>query len=193
MKRICVFCGSNHGARQAYREAAQALGNEMARRGIGLVYGGGRVGLMGVIADAVLAAGGQVIGVIPDNLLAKELDHRGLSELRIVGTMHERKALMGDLADGFIAMPGGFGTYDEFCEVLTWAQLGLHKKPCAMLNVDGYYDAMIAMFDHATQEGFIRPDHRGMLIISADVNELLDRMEEYQAPVLEKWITREDV
>lgn len=181
------------GTRQVYRNAAHALGKELARRGIGLVYGGSNVGLMGIVADAVLEAGGKVIGVMPFHLVSKEIAHPDLTELRVVNTMHERKALMTELADGFIAMPGGFGTYDEFCEVVTWAQLGLHQKPCAMLNVAGYYDAMIAMFDHATQEGFVREKHREMLIISDDLGQVLDQMQAYQAPVVQKWIGREDV
>ena len=193
MKQICVYCGSNMGAREIYRDAARALGNEMARRGIGLVYGGSNIGLMGIVADAVLDAGGSVVGVMPEHLAAKEIAHAHLTELRVVKTMHERKALMADLADGFVALPGGFGTYDEFCEVVTWAQLGLHQKPCAMLNVAGYYDAMIAMFDHATQEGFVRDTHRAMLILSSDTSDLLDQMQNYHAPIVSKWISREDV
>ncbi len=193
MKRLCVFCGSNVGTRDVYGQAARALGNEMARREIGLVYGGGKVGLMGVLADAILDAKGEALGVIPDHLMLKEVEHRGLTELRVVGTMHERKALMADLADGFIALPGGFGTYDEFCEIVTWAQLGLHQKPCGILNVAGFFDPLLAMFDHATQEGFIRPDHRAMLRVSSDVNTLLDEMETYRAPIVEKWLTRSDV
>lgn len=191
-QRFCVYCGSNMGARGIYREAARALGNEMARRGIGLVYGGSNMGLMGVVADAVLDAGGSVVGIMPEHLATKEIAHTHLTELRVVSTMHERKALMADLADGFIALPGGFGTYDEFCEVVTWAQLGLHQKPCAMLNVAGYYDAMIAMFDHAVREGFVRDTHRGMLILSSDASALLDQMQNYHAPVVKKWITREE-
>lgn len=193
MKQICVYCGSNMGTREIYREAARALGAEMARRGIGLVYGGSNIGLMGVVADAVLDAGSSVVGVMPEHLVAKEVTHTHLTELRVVKTMHERKALMADLADGFIALPGGFGTYDEFCEVVTWAQLGLHQKPCAMLNVAGYYDAMIAMFDHAAQEGFVRDMHRAMLIVSPDISVLLDQMQNYRAPAVTKWIVREDV
>lgn len=181
------------GAREIYRDAARALGNELARRGIGLVYGGSDIGLMGALADAVLDAGGEALGVIPFHLVNKEIAHQRLTELRVVNTMHERKALMADLADGFIAMPGGFGTYDEFCEIVTWAQLGLHQKPCAMLNVAGYYDAMIAMFDHAAEEGFLRAAHRKMLILSPDVSALLDQMERYYAPVVAKWLGREDV
>jgi uncharacterized protein (TIGR00730 family) len=181
------------GTREVYREMARALGTTMAERGIGLVYGGGNVGLMGEIADAALDAGGNAIGIMPAHLVAKEIQHKKLTDLRIVTSMHERKAMMADLADGFIALPGGFGTYDEFCEVVTWAQLGLHRKPCAILNTAGFYDALLAMFDHATDEGFIRPDHRGMLIVESEPEPLLDRMQEYRAPVLEKWITRSDV
>lgn len=181
------------GTRDVYRDAARALGNAMAQRGIALVYGGSNIGLMGEVADAVLDAGGEAIGVMPFHLVNKEIAHQHLTELRVVNTMHERKAMMADLADGFIALPGGFGTYDEFCEVVTWAQLGLHQKPCALLNVAGYYDALIAMFDHATQEGFVRAGHRAMLIISPDVAEMLNQMRAYHAPVVQKWITREDV
>jgi uncharacterized protein (TIGR00730 family) len=193
MKRICVFCGSNAGTDPAYHDAARALGHALAQREIGLVFGGGRVGLMGVVAEAVLEGGGQAIGVIPEHLIAKEVQHRALTELRIVKTMHERKAMMADLAEGFIALPGGFGTWDEFCEIVTWAQLGLHKKPCALLNVAGYYDALIGQFDRAAREGFVRSDHRAMLIIGHAPGDLLDRMRDYHAPTLEKWITRQDV
>lgn len=157
------------------------------------MYGGGNVGLMGVMADTILDAGGDAIGVIPEHLAAKEIEHKRLADLRVVKTMHERKAMMADLADGFVALPGGFGTYDEFCEVVTWAQLGLHKKPCGMLNVAGFFDPLLAMFDHATQEGFIRPDHRAMLRVAMEPAALLDAMEAYHAPVVEKWITRSDV
>ncbi|MCG3140839.1 MAG: LOG family protein YvdD [Anaerolineae bacterium] len=181
------------GTRALYRDAARAVGEELARRNIGLVYGGSNVGLMGIVADAILQAGGEAIGVIPFHLVNKELAHDHLTELHVVNTMHERKALMADLADGFIALPGGFGTYDEFCEVVTWAQLGLHQKPCAMLNVVGYYDAMIAMFDHARQEGFLRDAHRDMLILSPDISDLLDRMENYRAATVSKWLAREDL
>ena len=181
------------GTREIYRDTARALGVEMARRGIALVYGGSNIGLMSTVADAVLDAGGEALGVMPEHLAAKEIAHTKLTELRVVHTMHERKALMADLADGFIALPGGFGTYDEFCEIVTWAQLGLHQKPCAMLNIAGYYDAMIEMFDHATREGFVRDSHRAMLIISTEIPILLDQMQNYQAPIVTKWITREDV
>ena len=142
-KRLCVFCGSSHGANPAYAEAAKNVGSELARRGIGLVYGGGNVGLMGVVADAVLAGGGEVVGVIPEALMAKELGHRSIQDLRVVKTMHERKAMMAELADGFIALPGGIGTFEEFFEIVTWAQLGFHSKPCALLNVNGFYDPLL--------------------------------------------------
>jgi uncharacterized protein (TIGR00730 family) len=176
-----------------YADAARGLGVELARRGLGLVYGGGHVGLMGIVANAVLGAGGEVVGVMPDHLVAKEIQHKQLTKLHVVATMHERKALMNDLADGFIALPGGFGTYDEFCEVVTWGQLGLHKKPCGILNVAGFFDPLLALFDHATAEGFIRPDHRAMVLVEGDPARLLDRCAEYRAPIVEKWLTRADV
>jgi uncharacterized protein (TIGR00730 family) len=192
MKRICIFCGSNSGARPAYAQAATALAQHLANLGIGIVYGGGNVGLMGILADAALAAGGEVIGVIPHSLFAKEVGHADLSQMHIVGTMHERKAMMADLADGFIAMPGGWGTFDEFCEILTWAQLGLHHKPCGILNVEGYYDTLLAMFDHSVAEGFLKAAYRPMILTSSDPVDLLDKMQHYRAPVLEKWIFKSD-
>ncbi len=167
MKRIGVFCGSSPGVRPAYAEAATALGRHLACKQIGIVYGGSRVGLMGLLADAALAAGGEVIGVIPRAMVPKEIAHTGLRDLRLVDSMHERKALMSNLADAFIALPGGFGTFDELCEILTWTQLGLRKGPCGILNVDGYYDCLLAMFDHATAQGFIKPEHRRMVIAEA--------------------------
>ncbi|HEV8262993.1 MAG TPA: TIGR00730 family Rossman fold protein, partial [Burkholderiales bacterium] len=157
MRRICVFCGSNAGARSEYAEAARELAIALVERKLGIVYGGGNVGLMGVLADAALERSGEVIGVIPQSLLDKEVGHRGVTELLVVETMHERKALMNDLSDAFIALPGGFGTFDEFFEVLTWSQLGFHGKPCALLNVAGYYDRMLAMLDHAVAERLLRP------------------------------------
>lgn len=187
MKQICVFCGSSFGAKSAYREAAQAMGAALARRGIGLVYGGGRVGLMGAVADAVMAAGGTVIGVIPEFLAAKEIAHAGLTELHLVGSMHERKALMADLADGFIAMPGGFGTFEEFCEILTWTQLGLHQKPQGLLNVAGYYDALLTLFDHAVTEAFVKPNHRAVVLQAADPDALLDQFANYKPEASDKW------
>jgi uncharacterized protein (TIGR00730 family) len=185
---MCVFCGSSSGSRPAYAEAARALGEALARRGLGLVTGGGRVGLMGVITDAAMGAGGEVIGVIPEALAAKEVAHAGLTELRVVGSMHERKAIMAELSDGFVALPGGFGTLEEFFEVLTWAQLGLHPKPCALLNVAGYYDPLLSLLDHAVAEGFVKPIHRALVLVEAEPERLLERVREYRPPVVEKWI-----
>ncbi len=176
MRRICVFCGSNAGARSEYAEAVRALAAILVERKLGIVYGGGNVGLMGVLADAALGRGGEVIGVIPRKLVDKEVAHRGVTELRIVETMHERKALMNDLSDAFIALPGGFGTLDEFFEVLTWSQLGFHGKPCALLNVAGYYDRMLAMLDHAVTERLLRPAHRELVIADTDPLRLVQRL-----------------
>jgi uncharacterized protein (TIGR00730 family) len=172
--RVCVFCGSRKGDRAIYGEAAAALGTLLARHGHGLVYGGGNIGLMGVVADASLAAGGEVIGVIPRHLLDREVAHDGLSVLHVVGSMHERKALMAELADVFIAAPGGFGTLDELCEILTWAQLGLHRKPCGLLNTAGYFDPLLGMFDQAVREGFLSLPHRQLIVSGNDVQSLLD-------------------
>jgi uncharacterized protein (TIGR00730 family) len=188
MKRIAVYCGSNKGNRPAYAEAAENLGTLLARRGIGLVYGGGCVGLMGILANAALKGGGHVIGVIPEKLVIKEVVHEGLPDLRVVKTMHERKALMGELADGFIALPGGYGTYEEFCEVLAWSQLGYHQKPFGLLDVAGFYRSFLEFFDHATREGFIRPQHRELVIVEEDAEKLLRRLETFQPPQEVKWI-----
>jgi uncharacterized protein (TIGR00730 family) len=193
LKRICVFCGSSSGARPAYKEAAVELGRLLPARGIGLVYGGSHLGLMGVLADAVMAAGGAVTGVMPRLLVEKEAAHRGLPDLRVVGSMHERKALMADLADGFIAMPGGFGTLEEFCEVLTWAQLGVHAKPCGLLNVAGFYAPLLALLDHAVGERFLKPQNRALVIADEDAARLLDRMASFRGPRVDKWIGREEV
>jgi uncharacterized protein (TIGR00730 family) len=192
-QRLCVFCGSSKGARDVYVHAAQQLGRELAKRRIELVYGGGNVGLMGVIADAVLAAGGHVIGVIPEQLMARELGHTGIQDLRIVKTMHERKALMAELADGFIAMPGGIGTYEEFFEVLTWAQLGIHTKPCALLNVDGFYDPVLHLLHHAVEEHFVRASHRDLVVVEAEPVALVELMSAHHAPRLHKWIDKDKV
>jgi len=192
MKRVCVFCGSNKGSRPIYLEAAQNLGRIFAARGIDLVYGGACVGLMGAMADAALAQGGHVIGVIPESLVAKEVAHKGLLDLRIVKSMHERKALMAELSDAFIALPGGFGTYEEFCEVLTWGQLGLHKKPCGILDVAGFYDPLLAQLDHAVKEGFVRPIHRELVLVESDLEKLLTRLESFQPPAVAKWIERDE-
>jgi uncharacterized protein (TIGR00730 family) len=171
--------GSRHGSRADYAEAATTLGRELVGRGYGLVYGGGNVGLMNVVADSVLELRGNVIGVIPDSLVSKEVAHRALTELRVVGSMHERKALMAELSDGFIAMPGGIGTMEEFFEVLSWAQLGLHEKPCGLLNVSGYYDPLIQFLDQAVSQDFIKPKHRALLIVERQPAKLLDRFEEF--------------
>lgn len=178
-RNICVFTGSRHGSRPHYAEAAGTLGRELVGRGYGLVYGGGNVGLMNVVANTVLELSGHVTGVIPNSLVSKEVAHRGLTELRVVGSMHERKAVMAELSDGFIAMPGGIGTMEEFFEVLSWAQLGLHEKPCGLLNVSGYYDALIRFLDHAVLQDFIKPKHRALLIIQKEPANLLDRFEEF--------------
>ena len=188
--RICVFTGSSQGRRPEYAAAARDLAAALLARRIGLVYGGAHVGLMGLVADAVIAGDGEVIGVIPEALVAKEVAHTGLPDLRIVASMHERKALMSDLSDGFIAMPGGIGTFEEFFEVLTWAQLGLHRKPCGLLNVAGYYDGLLMFLDHAVGQGFLRTEHRAMILVSDDANDLLDQMGTWQPPVVAKWIDR---
>jgi uncharacterized protein (TIGR00730 family) len=192
MKRICVFCGSSPGSRPEYRAAAEELGTQLARRNIGLVYGGGNVGLMGVLADAVLKGGGEAQGVIPENLMVREIGHRGLSKLHVVRSMHERKALMADLSDGFIALPGGFGTLEEFCEIVTWAQLGLHEKPCGILNVLGYYSTLLAMFDHAVEERFLKPENRALVLARGESpTELLQALAEWRPVRVEKWLGRE--
>ena len=188
LKSLCVFCGSSAGNRTAYREVAAVVGRLLAERGVTMVYGGGNVGLMGAAADACLQAGGRVVGVIPQVLVDKEVAHRGLTELHVVGSMHERKARMADLADGFLALPGGVGTFEEFFEILTWAQLGLHRKACALLNVEGYYEPLLAMVDHAVAEGFVKPVHRAMVLSGSDPVSLLDQMSEYTVPLVDKWI-----
>jgi uncharacterized protein (TIGR00730 family) len=191
-RSICVFCGSNFGSRPEYSTAAEQVGELLAGHGIALVYGGGKVGLMGKLADAVLSAGGRVTGVIPQALMLKEIGHEGLTELKIVSSMHERKALMAELADGFIALPGGFGTLDEFCEILTWGQLGLHHKPCGVLNVNGYYNHFSRLLDQAVSEQFLRPLHRAMVICDDYPENLLRRMMQYEAPLTGKWIDRSE-
>lgn len=187
IKHICVFCGSALGSRPVYRAAAAALGTDLARRGLGLVFGGGKVGLMGVVADAAIAAGGHAVGVIPSFLSSREIAHEGVSDLRVVASMHERKALMANLSDAFLVLPGGMGTLDETCEILTWAQLGLHGKPVGLLNVDGYFDSFIAFLDRAELDGFLRPEHRRLWTVSSDPTSLLQRLtrmeSESQAPI----------
>lgn len=192
IKRVCVFCGSSRGSRPAYVKAAHDMGEALVRRGAGLVYGGGCVGLMGELADVVMAAGGEVIGVIPHALVAREVGHRGITELLIVRSMHERKAKMMELADGFIALPGGFGTFEEFCEVITWAQLGLHQKPCGLLNVEDYYDSLLNLFNKAVDDGFIHPKVRELVLEATDADVLLDRFAAYEPPTVAKWIERDE-
>ena len=187
-RKICVFTGSRHGASSAYADAAEQLARDLVERGFGLVYGGGNVGLMNVIADAVLELGGHVTGVIPNALVSREVAHRGLSELRVVSSMHERKALMAELSDGFIALPGGIGTMEEFFEVLSWAQLGIHNKPCGLLNVSGYYDPLIEFLDHAVSQDFVKPKHRALLLVESEPAILLDRFDEMlAAPPVKKF------
>lgn len=193
MKSITVFCGSNSGFRNEYAEAARTLAQLLAENNIRLVYGGGNVGLMGVIADEVMRAGGEVVGIIPESLDNREVGHRGITELRVVGSMHERKAQMAELADGFIAMPGGIGTFEEFFEILTWAQLGFHEKPCAVLNIAGYYDGLLALCDNAVSEGFVRQAHRELILEDSDPEKLLVKMRNFKPQPLTKWIDREDL
>ena len=190
MARICIFAGSNRGVQPEYGAVASDLGRALATRGIGVVYGGARIGVMGALADAALAAGGHVTGVIPAALAEKEVAHAGLSDLRIVGSMHERKAMMADLSDAFVALPGGWGTLEEFFEVLTWAQLGLHTKPCGLLNVAGYFDPLLAFLDHTITEGFVRREQQAMVVVASTVADLLKRFASYRPPTVEKWIER---
>jgi uncharacterized protein (TIGR00730 family) len=190
LRRVCVFCASSPGARGSYSTAAEAVGAVLARHGVGLVYGGGAVGLMGTLADAALAAGGEVTGVIPASLVAREVGHRGLSDLRVVASMHERKALMEELADGFVALPGGSGTLDELMEIVTWAQLGLHRKPIGLLDVDGYFEHLTAFLDHAVAERFVRPEHRELLLHDTDAEALLERMAAWEPVAVPTWIDR---
>ena len=190
LRRICVFCGSSPGARQEYGLAALELGETLARRGIGLVYGGAQVGIMGQVASAALAAGGPVIGVIPEWFMDKGVAHDALTQLHIVASMHERKALMAELADGFIALPGGIGTLEEFFEALTWVQLGLHRKPCGLLNVSGYYAKLLAFLDHVLAERLMQPAHRDMVLVAQRPAELLDRFASFQPPQVAKWLDR---
>lgn len=187
MRTICVFSGSNPGARESYAAAAHTLGEELARRDLRVVYGGAGVGLMSVVADAALAAGGSVVGVIPGQLVDKEIAHQGLTELHVTTTMHERKALMADLSDGFIALPGGFGTLEEFTEVLTWSQLGLQHKPCGLLDVDGFYAPLLRFFDSAVTERFVRPENRELVLADADPTHLIDAMHSWTPADGDKW------
>ena len=192
MRRVCVFCGSSVGRQSVYQDAATAMGLLLASRGIGLVYGGGNVGLMGVIADAVLAGGGEVIGVIPQSLADREIAHTGVTDLRVVDSMHTRKAMMADLSDAFIAMPGGVGTFEEFFEAVTWTQLGVHRKPCGLLNTGGFYTPLAAFIDQAVTEGFIKPVHRASIVVDDHPERLLDSLAKVELPDVPKWIRREE-
>lgn len=194
LRRVCVFCGSSAGARPAYREAARATAGRLAERGIGLVYGGGRVGLMGELAEAALAKGGEVIGVIPRPLYTKELAHEGVSRLHVVETMHERKGLMADLADAFVALPGGVGTLDELFEVLTWSQLGLHAKPAGLLEVEGFFAGLEGFLDRLVEEGFLRREHRALLLRAEEPASLLDALAAFRPPPpAERWLERDEI
>jgi uncharacterized protein (TIGR00730 family) len=193
MKRICVYCGSSYGEHPIYVQAAKAMGEAIANRGDELVYGGGKVGLMGTVADAALAAGGSVIGIMPQFLVDKEIAHKGLTELRVVDTMHNRKEMLMRIADAIIALPGGWGTYDELAEAMTWAQLGLHSKPIGILNVSGFYNPILAQMDHAIAEGFVRPAHRDLLIVDEDIPNLLKRIDAFVPPAgVVKWQSADD-
>jgi uncharacterized protein (TIGR00730 family) len=193
VRRVCVFCGANPGARPAYAEATEDFARLLVGDGIGVVYGGGGVGLMGKLAVAVLAAGGEATGVIPQALVDREIGHRGLSDLRVVGSMHERKALMAELSDAFVALPGGLGTLEELFEVYTWSQLGLHRKPCGLLDVDGYYAGIATFLAHAVEEGFLREEHRAMLMVEDRPRTLIDRLRDWEPGLVQpKWIDREE-
>jgi uncharacterized protein (TIGR00730 family) len=193
VQTVCVFCGSREGSSPSYVEAARCMGKTLARRGLGMVYGGGRVGLMGAVADAALGEGGEVVGVIPEALLAREIAHADLTKLHVVGTMHERKKLMAELSDGFVALPGGYGTLEEFMEVLSWAQLRIHEKPCALLDVNGFWEPLSTLFDEAVAEGFVPPNHRSFVLQEQDPHALLDLMERYTPPETRKWVGSQDL
>lgn len=192
MRRVAVFCGASVGRRPAYAAAARAVGAELSRRGLGTVYGGGNVGLMGILADAALAGGGEVVGVIPEALMARELGHGGVTSLHVVQSMHERKALMADLADAFLALPGGFGTYEEILEVTTWAQLGLHAKPFGLLDVEGFYQPLLAQFARAVDDGFIRPEQRALLVVATEPEALIDALLLARPPLFDRWLERSE-
>lgn len=191
IKRLCVYCGSRTGKRPEYIEGARGLARALLKDNVDLIYGGASIGVMGVVANAVLEGGGKVTGIIPEDLLSKEVAHSSLTDLRIVTSMHERKALMADMSDGFVALPGGIGTFEEMFEILTWAQLGFHRKPVGLLNVSGYFDHLIQFLDHAVNEGFLQSYHRSMLIVEGDPESLLRRFSAYESPVMKKWIDRE--
>jgi uncharacterized protein (TIGR00730 family) len=193
INKICVYCGSSPGKNPAYLTAADALAKAMCGRGIGLVYGGAAVGVMGAVANAVLEAGGEAIGVIPKSLAVKELAHTGLNELHVVESMHERKAMMADLADGFIALPGGWGTLEEIFEILTWAQLGFHDKPCGLLNIETYYDGLIEFLENSFEQEFVNPLYRPMLMTDKEPSGLLDQFANYTAPKVHKWMGEDEL
>lgn len=190
MKSICVYCGSSHGRQDAYSSAAHDLAKSLVDRNLRLVYGGASVGIMGMVADAVLQLGGQAVGVIPEALARKEVAHTNLTELHVTQSMHERKTLMAELSDGFIALPGGIGTLEEIFEIWTWAQLGLHRKPCGLLNVKGYFDSLTTFLDHAVAEQFVKKPHRSMLIVEHEPRALLDRFASYEPPTIQKWVEK---
>lgn len=192
MKSICVYCGSNPGRREAYANAARDLAKSLVERNLRLVYGGASVGIMGIVADTVLQLGGEAVGVIPDALMRKEIAHPNLTELHVTRSMHERKTMMAELSDGFIALPGGVGTLEEIFEIWTWAQLGFHGKPCGLLNIAGYYDALITFLDHTVAEQFVREPHRSMLLVEQAPEALLDRFAGYQPPTIQKWVEKAD-
>jgi len=191
MTRICLFCGSNVGTRAIYAQAAGGFGRAVARRGDALVYGGGSVGLMKVAAEAALAAGGEVIGIITQQLMAREIGHPGLTRLEVVATMHERKALMASLADAFVALPGGFGTFDELCEMATWDQLGIHRKPLVLVNIDGYFDGFLTQLERGVADGFLKPEHKTMLEVVTDVDSVFDAIARWRGPPVAKWLAAE--
>lgn len=189
LKRICVFCGSSLGVRPAYKQAAKRLGELLAERRIGVVFGGGSIGLMGALADAALAKGGEVIGVIPESLVRREIGHGGVTKLHVVETMHQRKALMADLSDAFIALPGGYGTLEELCEAITWSQLGIQQKPCGLLNIEKYWDGLLAVLDHAVDEGFVQPENSQLVLVAQTPERMLERLSEWTPPGnIEKWL-----
>jgi uncharacterized protein (TIGR00730 family) len=192
IRSLCVFCGASPGIREAYVKAARAFGTFLAEQKIRIVYGGGNVGLMGALADSAMAAGGEVIGVIPQSLMQHEVGHQGVTELRIVRSMHERKATMAELSDAFVALPGGIGTFEELFEIWTWAQLGLHKKPLGLLDVAGYYDHLIALTEHAVTEGFLKPKHHAAMMMDTDAVRLLDRLRRFEPFTETKWIERQE-
>jgi uncharacterized protein (TIGR00730 family) len=193
LHRVCVFCGSSLGTSPAFREAAAALGRELVARGLGLVFGGGSVGLMGAVADAVLDGGGEVIGVIPQALATKELLHPRVADMRRVRDMHERKALMAELSDAFLALPGGLGTYEEFFEIVTWAQLGFHRKTIGLLNVEGYFDPLVTLIEHSIDAGFIKAAHRDLVVVEREPAAALDRLATHQLPAVRRWLGPDEI